>query len=296
MTGPVPAPGEPAARTDRLRSAGAAAWSMVGIALLSLALLLLMAVLRPMILALVIALFLAIAFAPLVDRLTGRGLPRPAAAAAGTLVVVVVAALVVAMVIAGVASQQEEINQSLDAAVTRLQGLLTSAGMSSTAAASAEASVRHSAGALLGGLVPALGNLFGAVVNVAIGTIVVLFTCFFLLNDGRAIAAGAGRLLPLPAARAKALLDQAATTIRRYFVGLTILGVFNACVVVVGALVLDVPLVGAIAVVTLLGSYVPYVGALVAGAFAVLIALGSGGTSTALWMALVALDRAPTSI
>jgi predicted PurR-regulated permease PerM len=32
---------------------------------------------------------------------------------------------------------------------------------------------------------------------------------------------------------------------------------------------------------------VPYVGALIAGAFAVVIALGAGGTSTALWMLLV---------
>jgi predicted PurR-regulated permease PerM len=72
-------------------------------------------------------------------------------------------------------------------------------------------------------------------------------------------------------------------------VGLTVLGAFNAAVVVVGALILDVPLVGAIAVITLLGSYVPYIGALVAGAFAVLIALGAGGTPTALWMLLTVL-------
>jgi len=65
-----------------------------------------------------------------------------------------------------------------------------------------------------------------------------------------------------------------------------VLGAFNAAVVVVGALILDVPLVGTIAVITLLGSYVPYIGALVAGAFAVLIALGAGGTPTALWMLL----------
>jgi predicted PurR-regulated permease PerM len=85
------------------------------------------------------------------------------------------------------------------------------------------------------------------------------------------------------------LLNQAATTIRRYFVGLTVLGAFNAAVVVVGALILDVPLVGTLAVITLLGSYVPYIGALVAGAFAVLIALGAGGTPTALWMLLTVL-------
>lgn len=80
-------------------------------------------------------------------------------------------------------------------------------------------------------MLPSIGNLFGTVANL----------------------------------RGGLLLDQAATTIRRYFVGLTVLGVFNATVVVIAALVLDVPLVATIAVITLLGSYVPYIGALILG-------------------------------
>jgi predicted PurR-regulated permease PerM len=159
--------------------------------------------------------------------------------------------------------------------------------MSATAAGSAEGSVRGSAATIMAGLVPALGNLFGTVVNAALGIFIALFTCFFLLKDGHSIAARVGRWIPIPERRGGLLLDQAATTIRRYLVGLTVLGLFNAVVVVVGAVILDVPLVGSIAVITLLGSYVPYVGAVVAGAFAVLIALGAGGTSTALWMVVV---------
>lgn len=51
--------------SDRLRSTGAAAWSLVGVAALFLLALLLLLVLRSIVLAPVIALFLAIAFAPL---------------------------------------------------------------------------------------------------------------------------------------------------------------------------------------------------------------------------------------
>jgi putative heme transporter len=50
-----------------------------------------------------------------------------------------------------------------------------------------------------------------------------------------------------------------------------------------------VPLAGTIAVVSFVGAYVPFVGAWVAGAFAVLIALGAKGTDAALIMAVVAL-------
>jgi putative heme transporter len=49
------------------------------------------------------------------------------------------------------------------------------------------------------------------------------------------------------------------------------------------------PLAGTIAVVTFVGAYVPYVGAWVAGGFAVLIALGTGSTSDAVILAVVAL-------
>jgi putative heme transporter len=46
---------------------------------------------------------------------------------------------------------------------------------------------------------------------------------------------------------------------------------------------------GTIAVVTFVGAYVPYVGAWVAGVFAVLIALGTTGADAAAVMAVVAL-------
>ena len=49
------------------------------------------------------------------------------------------------------------------------------------------------------------------------------------------------------------------------------------------------PLAGTIAVVTFVAAYVPFVGAWVAGAFAVLIALGTEGTEAALVLGVVAL-------
>ena len=71
--------------------------------------------------------------------------------------------------------------------------------------------------------------------------------------------------------------------------GLTIIGAANAAVVGVGAWILGVPLVGTIALVTFVTSYVPYLGAFVAGAFAVLIAYGSGGFGIALAMLAIVL-------
>jgi hypothetical protein len=78
-------------------------------------------------------------------------------------------------------------------------------------------------------------------------------------------------------------------SLRRYFGGVTIVAAFNAVVVGVGALLLDVPLAGTIAVVTFVTAYIPFIGAFVSGAFAVVLALGSEGTQTALIMLVIVL-------
>ena len=49
------------------------------------------------------------------------------------------------------------------------------------------------------------------------------------------------------------------------------------------------PLAGTIAVVTLVTAYIPFVGAFVSGAFAVVLALGSQGTTTALIMLVIVI-------
>jgi predicted PurR-regulated permease PerM len=78
-------------------------------------------------------------------------------------------------------------------------------------------------------------------------------------------------------------------SLRGYFFGVTIVAVFNAVVVSLGALVLGVPLIGTIAAVTFIGAYIPYLGAWAAGAFSVLIALGGAGTDAAAGMAVLQL-------
>ena len=79
------------------------------------------------------------------------------------------------------------------------------------------------------------------------------------------------------------------TSLRGYFRGVTIVAAFNGIVVAIGALILGVPLAGTIGVVTFITAYVQFVGAFVAGAFAVMIALGAEGPSTALIMLVIVL-------
>jgi predicted PurR-regulated permease PerM len=93
--------------------------------------------------------------------------------------------------------------------------------------------------------------------------------------------------LPKPVART--ITGDVITSFQRYFAGVTIVAAFNGIVVGVAALLLGVPLAGTIAIVTFVCAYIPYIGAFFAGAFAVIIALGSEGTTTAVIMLIVVI-------
>ena len=93
----------------------------------------------------------------------------------------------------------------------------------------------------------------------------------------------------VPEPVANVVTTNVAKSLRSYFLGVTIIAAFNAVVIGGAALIIGVPLAGTIAVVTFVGAYVPFVGAWVAGGFAVLIALGTEGADAALIMAVVAL-------
>jgi predicted PurR-regulated permease PerM len=78
-------------------------------------------------------------------------------------------------------------------------------------------------------------------------------------------------------------------SLRGYFLGVTFVAIFNAIVVGIGCLILDVPVIGTIVAITFIGAYIPYLGAWTAAGFAVLIALGSGGPEAAGGMIVVEL-------
>ena len=111
----------------------------------------------------------------------------------------------------------------------------------------------------------------------------------FVLKDGPVMHRFINRHLGVPEPVANVVTTNIAKSLRSYFLAVTIIAAFNAILIGGAALLLGVPLAGTIAVVTFVGAYVPFVGAWVAGAFAVLIALSTGSTSDAVIMAVVAL-------
>jgi predicted PurR-regulated permease PerM len=95
--------------------------------------------------------------------------------------------------------------------------------------------------------------------------------------------------LGVPREVATVITSNVMRSLRRYFLGVTYVAAFNAIVVGLAALVLGVPLAGTIAVVVFVTAYVPFIGAFVSGAFAVMLTLAAEGTTDALIMLVVVI-------
>src|SRR4029450_1387036 len=116
-----------------------------------------------------------------------------------------------------------------------------------------------------------------------------LFSAFCLLREGPTVRRFVDRSLGVPRPVATTITGNVIASLRRYFLGVSIVAAFNAVVVGLGAWILGVPLAGTIAVVTFVTAYIPFIGAFVSGALAVLLALAGQGETTALIMLVIVI-------
>jgi predicted PurR-regulated permease PerM len=124
----------------------------------------------------------------------------------------------------------------------------------------------------------ALGHIFA-------GFFIVLFSTYFFLADGKRIWAWVVRLAPRAARRHVDSSGRVAWISLTQFVRATVIvAAVDAIGISTVAAVLGVPFVLAIGVLVFLGSFVPMVGATIAGTVAVLVALVDQGPVTALFM------------
>jgi predicted PurR-regulated permease PerM len=119
--------------------------------------------------------------------------------------------------------------------------------------------------------------------NFLINLVLALVLAFFFLKDGPKwvpwLAAQTG---PRAAPHVSALSLKTWTTLSDFIRQQAFVGFVDAFFIGLGLLVLGVPLVLALSVLTFFGAFIPIIGAFVAGAFAVLIALVSVGVTKAL--------------
>jgi predicted PurR-regulated permease PerM len=122
-----------------------------------------------------------------------------------------------------------------------------------------------------------------AVGNSLINLILALVLVFFFLKDGpRWVPWLSAQTGPRAARHVAALSYKTWATLSEFIRQQALVGFIDAFFIGLGLWILGVPLVLPLAVLTFFGGFIPIIGAFVAGAFAVLIALVSNGFTTAL--------------
>lgn len=272
-----------------LRNAGLGAWFLVGIAILLLALVWLASLTEVIVVPVIVASIVGAVGSPLVSKMNGHGLPRGIGAILVMLLLILIGAGCAVMVVNGIVREVPEISRDLNQATDDLSQFLTDQGIDKEQVEKAKEGAKEGAtssiGTLLSGLLSGIAGISSAFFFLAM----VLLSSFFMLKDGPSIRGWAERASSLPPQVARIVSGRMIASLRGYFAGVTIVAAFGAVVVMIGALIIGVPLVGTIGAVTFIAGYVPYLGAWTAGIFTVLLAYGSGGTDAAIGMAVVQL-------
>jgi predicted PurR-regulated permease PerM len=270
-----------------LRDLGLLAWFLVGVALVLVGLVWLLGLTSTITEPVLVGLILATVAGPLVSKMQHRGVPRAAGAGLVLLALLVLFGVIVLLVFGGIYENSSEIRSSVSEAVDKVEGWANDLGAGGTSSTTSEAKsgASQTGATLLHGVFEGIQGITSLVFFVTFA----IFSTFFLLKDGPSVREFINRNLGVPRPVASTITSNVIKSLRRYFLGVTIVAAFNAIVVGIGALLLDVPLAGTIAVVTFVTAYVPFIGAFVSGAFAVLLALSSQGSTTALIMLVIVI-------
>ena len=267
---------------SKLVRAGRLSWAAIGVILLIVIVGLALGALSGILVPLVIAVILGTLLEPLALWLERRGV-RPALS---TLLTLVIALLVTGgliwIVVAGLLRQVPEILSQLaagwEAFIRWAQGLsFDPVLLDHLRSAITDYAPRAGQGVL--GIVSS--TLLGTIA-LALGTFFALFFLFFVLRDSRHFPAWLARVAHLDVAVVEEVSAITKRSLLGYFRGIALTAIITAPIFMIPLLLLRIPLLLPILILYFVLSFIPYIGAWITGAFAVLIAFGAGGPIPAL--------------
>lgn len=273
----------------RVAAAWATAVGVIGV--VAFGLVLALAQVRVLVWALAAALLICAVLEPGVARLRAAGLGRLPAAAIGFVGFLVVVGGALALVGNRVADQFDELGEQLSEGLEELRTWVTDTfGVDAAELERIAEQARDAVESNAGGLAGSFTAVAGTAGEVLSGAVLALFFTFFFLADGRRLWSWIVRLFP---AGARSTVDPAGTrawtALVAYMRGIIVVALADATLIAIALLVLGVPLVLPLAVLTFLGAFIPLVGATLAGAAAVLVALVTQGPGTAVLVGVIVL-------
>ncbi|GAA3445426.1 AI-2E family transporter [Planomonospora venezuelensis] len=265
-------------------------WALWLVALAAAGYLLLQVVvqLRLVVLACVVALLLTTVLRPPAAWLMRR-MPRLAATWLVLLAALLVIGAVGWLVGRGAAAEFPALADRLVESVRQLRDLLLRLGVPADQLARADDQALEALRRQLG-QAGGLTSVARRIVEFLAGTVLAVFVAFFLIKDGDRIWRWlVDRLPERHRERAGRAGDASWSVLRHYIQGTLVIASIHAVVLGLAMLLLGVPLALPLAVVIFFGSFIPFIGSLVAGSLAVVVALGARGPVIGLVLLVVLL-------
>ena len=273
---------------DRL---AAYSWRLIAIAGAGVAIVALLVRLRVVLFPIIIATFLAVALTPIAHALKKRGAPPALAAAVAFLVFFGTLGGVISLVVPTVADEVGDLGGTIAEATNSLERwLIDDVGVTEQRIETIRGQITRSArGAATGSSSAILG---GAVLvgEVIAGFVLSLFLAFFMVKDGPKFQAFLLRRVPADRKEfATRLAARGWRTLGGYLRGSALLGIVESTIIGITMAIVGASLIPAVMAVTLLGAFVPFVGAVAAGVLATAVTLVTAGSGPALVVGIVAL-------
>lgn len=279
-------PGDSGRGSAWLQQVGAASWSALGIIILAVVIASGVSALSGILIPLVIALILGAVLEPVVHGLRRLRVPSALAAAGGLLLAIVVAGGIVAVVVAGFVRQLPEISVQLGQGWNSLSQWVQSLDLEAAWLEQLRKTIDDAAPQLGSGIFGIVTNTVYGVISLGVGSFFALFFLFFVLRDGQLFPTWLARVTSQDPKLVVQIDSVARASLRGYFRGTAVTALITGPIFVIPLLLLGVPLVIPIIILYFFLSFIPYVGAWITGAFAVLIAFGSGGAPAAVIVAI----------
>lgn len=234
------------------------------------------------VLAFLVAMFLAAMLWRPANWLRDRGLPSALASLLALSAAVAVIVGLIVLIVPQVADNMETLGNDVGQLVATVRDWLVNGPLGLT-----EAQIDEYWETFLDWLQTIGGNsLLGgatAVLEAVTGTLLAIVVTFFLLKDGRRLVDGLERRLSSEAAdKVEAGFRVGRSTLAHFLGAVAVVGLFDAFFIAVALWFVGAPLIFPLAVIVFFGAFIPLLGAFISGLLAVAVAFVNGGLTDGL--------------
>jgi len=267
---------------ERLERFGKASWWALGLALLIGLAFYLLQRFGSFILPSLVGIVLATTLSPVVGWMERHHVPRLLGAILVSLLIVVVLVAIAWAAVVIVVDQSAQIWHTLTEASSRIDRWLGGSGTTVDTLAKLQKVIAGLRSGAAGGVLPIALRGVRQLYDLVVAVFLAGGFSFFFLWEGPLVRRWLSGHLSLPKDVGLRITASLVKTTRRYVAGLSAIGAMEAVIVGATAGIAGEAAWPLIAVTIFVGNYIPYIGGLVAGVFAVLLTLGDLGVGPAI--------------